>query len=62
MANFAAYAARSVETGFLPPLLMTCAGRFMSAVCYKYGAVAEVLAYKLESSYDCTGVYVETDY
>lgn len=50
MDNLAAYAARSVETGFLPPLLMTCACRFVSAVCLKYGAVAEVIAYELESA------------
>lgn len=58
MDNLAAYASRSVETGFLPPLLMVCACRFVIAICLKYGATTDVIAYELESASSIDDKYV----
>ena len=58
MDNLAAYAARSVETGFLPPILMVCACRFVIAICLKYGATMDVIAYELDSANSIDDKYV----
>ena len=50
MDNLAALATRSVETGFLPPVLMVCACRFVSAVSIKYGATMDVIAYEVDAA------------
>ena len=50
MDNLAALAAGSVETGFLTPILMVCACRFVSAVSIKYGATMDVIAYELDAA------------
>ena len=58
MDNLAALAARSVESGFLPPILMVCACRFVSAVCLKYGATMDVIAYELDAASSSEDSYV----
>lgn len=58
MDNLAVLASGSVETGFLPPLLMVCACRFVSAVCLKYGATMDVLAYELDAASTSEDSYV----
>lgn len=58
MDNLAVVAAGSVETGFLPPVLMVCACRFVSAVCTKYGATMDVIAYELDAASSSEDGYV----
>lgn len=60
MDNLAVLAAGSVETGFLPPILMVCACRFVSAVCLKYGATMDVIAYELDAASTSEDSYVMT--
>lgn len=59
MDNLAALAARSVETGFLPPVLMVCVCRFVSAVSVKYGATMDVIAYELDAASSSEEGYVQ---
>lgn len=59
MDNLAVLAAGSVETGFLPPVLMVCACRFMSAVSIKYGATMDVIAYELDAASSSEDSFIE---
>jgi hypothetical protein len=59
MDNLAALASGSVETGFLPPILMVCSCRFVSAVSIKYGASMDVIAYELDAASSSEDGYVQ---
>ncbi|WP_095589407.1 hypothetical protein [Actibacterium ureilyticum] len=59
MDNLAALASGSVETGFLPPILMVCASRFVNAVSIKYGATMDVIAYELDAASASEDEYVQ---
>jgi hypothetical protein len=59
MDNLAALTAGPVETGFLPPILMVCACRFVSAVSIKHGATMDVIAYELDAASFSKDGYVQ---
>lgn len=48
--NLARFASLPAAPGFLSPFLMTSACRFLSALCNRYGAVSDVIAYELDAA------------